>query len=59
MTGRIGGWITSMLNEKRRKEYDAMAVDVARGKAGYIPAKKSPLSKSQGKSYGEAPESLQ
>lgn len=34
---------------QQHERYDAVAVNVARGRAGYKPAVKSPLSKSGGK----------
>lgn len=47
-----------MLSRDKRKEYDKMASDVANGRAGYRPAKKSRYSKSAPDKYGSAPRFL-
>lgn len=48
-----------MLNDKKRKQYDEMAVMITRGELGYKAAVKCKLSKSPTKCYGKTPESLQ
>ena len=44
-----------MLNNDKRQAYDKMASDVANGRSGYQPAKKSRYSKSPEKDYGNHP----
>lgn len=47
-----------MLNDKKRKQYDEMAVMITRGELGYKAAVKCRLSKSPKRYYGKPPESL-
>lgn len=45
-----------MLNKEKREEYDRMAANVASGRDGYQPARKSRYSKSAKDEYGPAPQ---
>lgn len=47
-----------MLNKEKREEYDRMAANVALGRAGYQPARKSRYSKTAKDEYGPAPQFL-
>lgn len=47
-----------MLNKERRSEHDRMAVNVALGRDGYQPARKSRYSKSAKDKWGAAPHFL-
>ena len=47
-----------MLNKEKRENYDRMVVNVALGRAGYQPARKSRYSKSAKDKWGVAPEFL-